>query len=536
MACLLIFFSLSARAVSLREIQDVRLAKAELAQSDGNTKVALKLISKNLDRKNFHLDSYLFLAKYHLRIGNIPKGLRVYYFAIKRLHGKDIINIKIKGSIFKYLSQIEPPSREALKLYYTIAQTYFNIFEEGIYADKFGHQLLRLAHKYFQVCSYYRYSLPSTKLYIAQVRSHQDKHLSAVEYLIEAQDLFRELGEAENKSSLNKIDVLLGESLIKDGQAESGLIFLKGIYLDPKANSSLKQYANAYIDALATSYLAASFSFNRKLNTNIHELSNFDLNQEFDSDTFIEKEAWVDSKNFNLFYNTSKWNNFSSVMVLNILDETTTNRDLRAKDLRSYSFGLDLKYDNLKKSLFKLKYSYNQLYLKDSAAGKLAKVSTSHNLTPQYIYTLKRGTLTYGIPVTSTYSGSQHAQTSEGFSVSYTPFWHNKYLSPTFSFDYIREDEEDDSPDSNQFVLSISNHSAISDRHSFFTTFTFVANNNREDTTAYKESNLNWSYNYLVPWVKNLSLNATYDYRYRDNHVETATVVTLYSGGISYTF
>lgn len=112
------------------------------------------------------------------------------------------------------------------------------------------------------------------------------------------------------------------------------------------------------------------------------------------------------------------------------MDEVAADDKTNNKDLRSWNLGADLKYENLEKSLIKIKYTYSLLYLRPEVDGKLSKSSTTHTITPQYIYSLRAGTITYELPISVTSESTGDNTGETGFGISYTPYWHNQWFAP----------------------------------------------------------------------------------------------------------
>jgi hypothetical protein len=526
-------------AAPVSEIQEVRLAKIELALLDGDFQEAIQMLNKNLSSKNFHLPSFLFLGRYHYQKKDYSKAFRVFYFIIKKLHGhhgKQIITLTQADTITSDLKDLSPPTRETLKVYFEVAQLYLQLAEKKDFSDELNQQFLNLSAKYYQLCAYYRYSLPQTNYFLALVQGKRKKTQKAIDHYVEAKELFEKEKVSSNKEQIENIEFLLGDSLIKEGYIDAGTLFLKSLYLSPDANSSLKEYANAYLNALSADFLSFSVSYNFNYNNNINSLNSEGL-ESFDPDIQFSKDAVLQEKSFNAFYISSKFKrNWNYLLFLSVAEEATNNEDLATNDSRSASLGMELKYDNLIKSVAKLTYNYSYSWFKSNSIDVFGKLSDAHTITPQYIHTLKRGTLSYKLPISIFNSSLTGSGLSPGFAISYTPFWRNRWLSPTTTISYTLVDEGELIDNSTQYSLSASNHFGLSERLSIFAFASLIQNSNSDPENTFFQYSFNLSSSYQVKSVKGLSLNLSVAHTTTDEKIDGAINVFNVSTGLTYSF
>lgn len=534
---LVLFVPSIVHSVEISEIQEVRLAKAELALLDGKEKKALGFINKNLSAKNFHLETFIFLGKYHLSKGKLTKSMKVFYYLIRKLHTSLLTDSYFDYTFLDKLQDAPVPSKKALEVYYMIALNYYNVYGEGIYNKKFNQSILYLAQKYFTISRYYQYNLALSNFYLAQIHSKENNTQDAVKRFVEARELFQE-DTTVKPEQINQLDVLLGEALIRDGLNDAGSMFLKSVYLNPDSNASLKQYANSYLDALGDSYAAVTVSLTSKYDSNLHDLNDAEL-ADFDNsykESLNSTSGLTMARTLNIFYSKKIAKNWSNITVFNFLDEVAADSKLKMKDVRSYSLGLDFKYDNLIKSAAKIKYNFSQIYLRDTAESKLEKSTTTHSITPQYIHSLKRGTITWGVPYEHTTQPDSTTQTKLGLSVSYSPYFSSKWISPTTNFEFSNAGEEAGAANSKVIEGSVSNHSLLSDSHSFFSSLSFTKNSNADPDLDYLEYDLDITYNFLIPFLKELYGSVTIERIDRSQSSSEHTASWLLNTGLSYTF
>ena len=98
---------------------------------------------------------------------------------------------------------------------------------------------------------------------------------------MEAKELFTEDDETDGISQ--ELDFLVGTTLLQTGLTDAGMLFLQSVYLEGSKGSSLRDYAQQYIESLYSDDLyiySLSYGVTRK--DNVHSLSDDDI-KTFDS-------------------------------------------------------------------------------------------------------------------------------------------------------------------------------------------------------------------------------------------------------------
>ncbi len=489
----------------MKEIQEVRLAKAELALADGNYERALRFVKRNMIAKHFHLESFLFLIELFKHKESLAKAMKVYYYLIKRFHSEDIITQRSSWMTASFLDSLSPPNKQALGIYFAVAAAYYEAYEKGVYKDGFSKRLLALSQKYFLVCAHYNYSLAEVKYYMALLKRAAQKHGEAIDFLIEAEELFAKRGEDQDSTDqVQTIQYLLGDSLVRSGHLDAGIIHLKSIYLSPTTNSSLKEYANSYLNSLPTDIYSLSASFGVVQDNNINNLTD-EQRDRFESDYqyyYISENASKQTRNVSFYHSNILTKYWTKSYSLNYNEQLVFDQQLRLSDYRGLGAGFDLKYSNLIKSQAEFSYYYTQAFARPTAPEDYDTSSRVHSFEVRYLHTLKRGTVSYRLPISY---AIEDDTSSLGFYMSYSSFTNSKYLTPTYSLGAKRVGEENATGDSLQLDASFNNSISFSSRSSAYLSLNYLRNRNSDLDYDYSEYSANLYLNYLFEFVSHLS-------------------------------
>jgi hypothetical protein len=526
-------------SVEIYEIQEVRLAKAELAIADGKTDQAIQLLLQNLSNKDFHRESFLTLADLYLKKNQPAKALRLYHFIIKKLHGKTLLEIKDKEVLLEKLKTMPPPAPEALETYFQIGQTFYSIYDNQEYPENLQQKMLKLAEKYLLITKHYNFALAESQYLLGIIQNKLSSYQESIQNFIDAKELFDAMSTPEEPVSENTdktLHLYLADSLIKEGFRDAGTMFLKSIVSQGNADDGMKAYAQNYLTSLSAHFFFATFTYGTYYNTNINSLTNVQEDN-FDRDfatTYVKNADWVTSKNVSFFYSSERWADHYNFQVnVEYNEDDTVNRELAYRDSRTFSGRATLKYDNLIKSIAKISYGMQNSQIKDTAGGPFYRYSTKHIINPEYLHTLKRGTINYkGIwEYSDLYNFT--STTDTGLLITYTPFLKNRFFAPSYSLGY-RDEGEVTSPSSTVWQLSTSNHFNINSRISLFFNVSYDISNNPSDTIAsYKKWDLSTYATYLIPKIDALSLNSYITKSYTSNNDGTSIDISLIGLNIS---
>lgn len=538
---LLIFmlFSTQVFAASVEEIQELNLAKAELALVDGNIKEAAKMIQKNLIRKNFHLASYQFLIDLYLRQGLHSKAFRVYYFLIKRLHTDRILTAGDRRALLFAYKKSPKPTEEVLRIYEDIAKTYFNMNDDKKLKDKKRPLfLLNMAKKYFGVMLHYKFNVAEARYYMGLIEKRQKNYGEAITNFLEAKDMFLE--ETGDQSLANELDFLVGETLIQTGFTDAGSIFLQSVYLQGRRGGSLRDYAQQYIDSLYSQDLYFySLSLGMTNNNNVHSLSDSDI-ETFDTDL---KEIYgsVDGTSTDLtlsaFYNSKQEKHFQYIASAYYIQNEYGEENISFQDIKSYGASGEIRYDNLIKSLVRLNYSLAKTKYRPEASAAYEDLSTAHTITLSYGHLLKSGLITYRIPYLLTSSEIGEDTSSFGLEINFVPYTNTQYFRPSYTIEFNSNDEGDEDIERTREISpSFTNHFKLGDNRSIFLTGTYTWYNNDDESTGYKEYQLDASYSYIFKFWNKLSGALNYSYSNQSQDDGDVIKTTTFSGNLTVSF
>ncbi|MBT3235366.1 MAG: hypothetical protein HN353_05405 [Bdellovibrionales bacterium] len=488
----------------LFEKQEIVLAQAELLVLDEGVKSALLKIKENLDSRQFHLNSFLFLAKLHERVGNNSRSMRVYYYAIRKMHGKELLAANSGDHLETALKKMPPPAEEALRVYIKIAQIYHQMANKGDYPTNFTPRLMNLSLKYYKICQYYKYQLPSVEFQMAQIKRQQNNFIEAINHYWEAKELLED--NQENREQIDMINYLLGASLISAGRRNAGAEYLKNIHQAKGVSTSLQGYANDYLDALSYEFTMLSATLSSEYSSNYFSLSETELDA-LDPATDASPSAWFDSL-YVLFYYTSQSYKNWSYSVSATWNETKLKDDsLSNGDSRSIGFSSDLQNNTFTSFLLKLGYNYTFVAvrsdLRSATDSRMKKSYALQGLTPQLTYISRSGTTNFSLSLTSYHYVNVDTDPPiyRTYSLSYTPFSISKYFSPSYSLSYSINDSEIDYTN-DTINLSFSNHLALIRTLSLFGSLDFLSSSNDSpnlQSDNYTQYTASLSLNYITP-------------------------------------
>jgi hypothetical protein len=503
----------TARDDLLFEKQEVILAQAELELLDDGVKAALNIIAENLDSQQFHLPSFLFLAKLHEKIGNNSRSMRVYYYAIRRMHGRDLLAADSGERLQAALEKMPKPKDEVMEVYIKIAQIYNKMAEGGDYPTSFTPRLTNLALKYYRICEHYKYQLPTVIFQIAQIKRQQKKFVEAINLYWEAKEL---LGDNEqNRAQVDTIDYLLGASLISAGRRNAGAEYLKNIHKAEGVSSSLKGYANDYLDALSYNYTMLSATLYSEYTKNYYGASD----AEIADNPANSQSAWTDSVYVMFYYTSQSYKNWSYSLTPTWSESKLKDDRFSSADSRSIALYTELQNNTFTSFIFKLSYGYSygssRSGLRSAPGSRLEKSYVAHTLTPKMSHTIKQGSFSYSIMLYSYHQADAETVPPiyRTYSASYTPFSTSEYFSPSYSLSYSVNDSGRDY--TNDLInISVSNHLSLMRTLSLFGSVDVT--DSRSDAPDSGSSNyisysLSATLNYITPLSDSLTaaLNAT---------------------------
>lgn len=511
---LLLFCQLGWTA-SVEELQELNLAKAELALVDGNQKQAFQIIQRNLIKKNFHLASYQFLIDLYLRNQKFSKAFRVYYFLIKRLHSDRILKAGDRRALNYAYRKAPKPKPEALSVYEEIAKKYFDLHESEVFKnEKRPLFMLNMATKYFEVMLHYKYNVAEARYYLGLISKSKKNYGDAITNFLEARDLFAKEDGADGVTQ--ELDFLVGDTLIQTGLTDAGSLFLQSVYLRGTKGSSLRDYAQQYIESLYSQDLYIySLSYGMTRKDNAHFLSDEDI-ESFDTDLKDLYGSVSDTSQdltVSAFYNSKQKDHFQYIASAYYATNEHGEELVTIQDSQAYGLSAEVRYDNLIKSLVRLSYSFDKANYRPEANASYEALSTSHTFTLSYGHLLKSGLITYRLPMSFTSSELSNSTSYYGLNLSFVPYTNTKYFRPSYTVVLNSNDEGEDGINrSLEINPTFTNHFQLDDYRSIFLTAGYTYYKNDDDSYGYKEWEIDLSYAHVFKFWTNLNASLSYSY------------------------
>ncbi len=535
----------TAEAIPLKELLNFRVAKAELLVVDGKYTKALKILSFNLTRKQFHYDSFDLLADIYLKRGEYVKAVKVYFYMIKQLHTDQFLKLQDSKKLPTILAKTKKPADNVLAIYYKLAQTYQKIFKVSSGTKRFKLKLLKRAEKYYQLCRYYKFNYLDATYQISMIRKKLKDYHKSLALLLEAKNILDKNKQQEDAESLK---FLLGDILLRVGKNDSAFLFLKDVaYMDGQ-NSDVKEYAQNYLDALQKKYMGMSISYGGEYSFNVNGLT-LEKYRNFDSSFYHKKDSYISVFSTNIFYSNfiNKYLSYVITMFFQHNDYPDTINNL---DNRYYGFSFDLKYNNLRRSFAKLTWSFFQYdnRFDNQLDGDYVKNQYSHTFTLTYARMLKYGMLKFKFPFQILYHNQvtqynktertffyiKDSKNSFGIKILYEPYLKSKYWSPLYQVSFKEAEESDDiygkAVDNSQKISFIfSNKITLQKKSSIFTTFKLTKLIHVEDDSAYNKVDLQCYYARFIKKLKILAkVKSNFYYKiYQDKSKATAWSIGL---------
>ena len=343
---------------------------------------------------------------------------------------------------------------------------------------------------------------------------------------------------------------MLADSYIREGYTDSGSIFLQKIYQNPKASSSLKSYANVYLDAINAVYKVVTVGVGMIGENNIHSLGdqykeNFDsyndklnrLRRHFSLHLLEESErenplvgptVLYNTKRFNYYFSSKRYGKLSYIVNVDLSENLISDDRQYLLESRTLFLAATIKRDDFYENILKFGYSYRKSSSKSSASAKFIGGSSFHTFNPEVVQTFKSGSLSYSVTLEVEAPKEGDIVTQRSYGLSFSPFWKNEYISPTFSLSFDTLDPRsfyneltvfstyDESlfelgtfDKADQTKISITNHLGFIKNLSTFITFDYTTFTTRDQNFKSSETAFEISFSYVFKFWNRMSSNYT---------------------------
>jgi len=472
------------------EGQTLRLEYARLAYQNEKYQKALAILEENLSLNSFHMETYLLLGDVYAKLNYPNKALRAYYFIIKKKHIPELLQLVSLNQIADILSQNETPDLSVLETYLKIGIIWYRLFTLKKFSDSYQNSLIRQAKKYFFICNWYKYNARLTSYYLAIIERDQQNYEKAYQNFKDYKKLSRENPYADPDEEA-RINFLIADTLRKAGNHQMASIYLRDLHQNRSSSSSLKEYANSYLEAMHVETWSLSASLMGILDSNIHNLTseekeNFSEYEE----RLVQQHAFMWRKNLNFLYASRRLHNYSYMFTLQGKEDLNFEKQLANYDTRDFSSSFELNFDTYEQSLFKIKYQFLKTFVKLDTDAGFTDEQTKHTITPKYAYNLtgehNMGQVVWGLPISLVnYSITQNNRTELGLFLSYRSFELSQYFAPVYSITLNSVGEESDGNNSTQIQLSATNLFSSFENTTLLFTLEYLKNMNQDDQLSY---------------------------------------------------
>lgn len=534
MICTMCFSSLI-YAQTVDQVLDLRLSKAKLFTARGKYKSAYLLLIKNLEAKKVHPASYYYLSKLYTEKGSLKKSFQVLYMLIKKQHQNNFLNKRIDEINFD-----KDLGRDALKTYFIIADKYLKESEDGVYSKEFQTKLLLLSKKYFTVCEKHNFKLASSKANIGKIYISLNNSEDAIRKLLDAtQSIPDERNKAFKTERLTKEDInlLIGQSLIKEGQIEAGKLYLRQVSNSPSSSTSLKEYSKTMQDFLKKDYIDVDFSYLVNNSTNIFEFRDTEKQSFQTLNPDISESGIYHNRNFNFLMNKNFLEKWHAKFNASFGDKVATDSLQEAANERSLTMGIETGIHESSTSTINLKYELESFYSSPNTTDtSLTKEYSIAKFVASWIKASSKATYIFRFPYEKyVYDRTDNTGSGLGVTFSYIPFKKTQYWNPQYYGSYKNIFEADAST-STSLIGGITNKSIINDDWDLVSSFDFENRSNESESLSYTQLDFRFNFTYYYKFMKDLRSDLglkSVQRSYSDN--DKMGQIDFYAG-VGYTF
>lgn len=543
-----ISYSTHSLAVKLRELQEVRYAKALIAYNNQEYTKAFNFIVQNMDLKNVHRPSLELLAKIHEKRQAYKKSIRVYNYLMKTIKAQRFLKLKFNEDMQDNLEKLKKPDEQSMQYIFKLANLYMNYFD---YQKKYIEQknlediknqklkeynsseriikeekvtiylkskedrqqeylalILARSEKYFKIAHYYKYSESLTLFMLGLIEKRKENNFKASDLFKRAYTkLSDNQGDSkisdESKSLREILEFYIGNSLLRDGHRELATRYFRNLG-NNSPDDSLQNYSKFYIDGLNSDFLSYYAGLGLGYDTNPYnqDPSNITSANFAKADTYFIKQV-------GFFYNSDQNNDWAYNLNGGFEDFTYSQPEFRGADLRTLSFGSQFKFLYLPKAITKFGFNFYKYDAKNQNASEFSSFSTAINFYFTYDRYLESGIISYSLPVTMTNYTEENsgAQSTEMLlSISYTPWGQSKYFSPSYNVSAGKTSTNGVNSPSTNVRLSFTNQLTPKNGHNIFAGISYSGDfaQIEAQTTQAIDLNAQWLID-LNHWVSGLT-------------------------------
>lgn len=543
---LFVFFIFSMNTFSLdqKQAQDIRFAKAMTLVANQEEKEALRYLRKNLSGP-FHFETEKYLAQYFFDKREFTKSFRLYQHMLKNTYSKEVVNYtfdtKLRDNFVEFLKKKKAPSPLSLTISFQVAQKYYDAFKLKVFPEEFSKNLLELSEKYFTICLVNNMYLAPTKFYLSKIYFERKQNKRAIILLREAKSDYSLSPEKnlELDLKIEDIELLLGESLAREGHTDSSVLLIRSLYAREGISSNTKNYAKTFLDELNTSFFNTIFTYQIKQKNNIHQLpvdSYNDFSNLPNSNELGKKDSLVHHRRFNFYMNQQINKKIQASANFTYINEKPLDDSIKGPGFEQTSLELELKKYRQQSSFYGIGYRFNNLAGRNLSSLQFIQATSSHTFLPHYYWLTDHSKWRLTAPLEFRGYKNERKANSLGIQLNYQPILDDSWWSPSLFGTIGRRSEGESYPSSFFYQLGLMNTQELGPRWLWLLTGDFYSNSNSEPLLSYSELTLSSVFTYQFKSYKDFQLELDFQWRQR-NQESFQTISSLDLGaGISYNF
>ncbi|MCR9205614.1 MAG: hypothetical protein NXH75_13605 [Halobacteriovoraceae bacterium] len=522
---LLCFFliSLPALALSPKQAQDIRYAKAMSNFLNQEEKKGLILLKKNLNGP-FHFQTEKYLAEYFFEQQAFTKSFRFYQHILKKTYDPEVVNFiysyGIREEFIKFIKTKIQPDARSLQIAFEVAEKYFDAYKMKIFPEEFNKSLLELSEKYLLICENFDLFKAASQFTLSKIYFERGQNIEAIKYLENSKQSYDEKPEESEALGLKKedIEILLAEALTKEGYVDSGAIMMRSLYSRDNISGSARNYIKTFLNELNTSFFNVLFVYQLRNKVNAHQLSREDysnFSNLSNKDELSEKDALFHHRRFNFFFNQQLSNKYTVNGNFHYFNESPFDENVRGPGVDQTGLDLGIKKYSNDTSFYGLDYHFEKVSGRRLASLAAIQPVLRNVFSPSYYWLTKNSKWKITLPVEFRKYLNDRSGTSFGADFNYSPILKSSWFNPTFFGGLGRRTEGEGISSSLYFNLGLSNSHFIYKDILWYSTLDFYNNSNSNDSLDFSQYSLSQFFTIPIKGYKRLKLEVEGTYKSR---------------------
>lgn len=518
-----LFTFFSAFALTPKQAQDIRYAKAVSHFLNQEEKKGLTLLKKNLDGP-FHFQTEKYLAEYFFEKQAFTKSFRFYQHILKQTYDPEVVNFiysyGIRKEFQKFLENKVQPSARSLQISYEVAKKYFDAYFLRIFPEEFNKSLLELSEKYFLICEKFGVYKAASQFNLSKIYFEREQNVEAIKYLEEAKVSFEANPDESEKLGVNSedIELLLAEALTKEGYVDSGTIIMRSLYSRENISGNTRNYIKTFLSELKTSFFNFSMIYQLKNKINAHQLTSEDytnFSSLSNSQELGKKDALFHHRRFNFFINQQLSNKYTVNANLHYFNETPTTATVRGPGVDQTGLDLGIKKYRNDTSFYGFDYHFENVAGRKLSTLAAIQPTQRSIFSPTYYWLTKNSKWKATFPIELRKYIDERSSSSFGVNFSYSPILKSSWFSPSYYGGLGRRSEGSDLGNSIFFNLGLGNSHYIYKDILWFSTADFYNNSNANQVLDFNQMSLSQFFTIPLKGYERVKIEAEFSWKQR---------------------